>query len=139
MQDIQQALARNAGNYMTCATYFLAAIVDIDVIPDHEVVSDLLVRFIIGPLERGQRPVRKYDAPAVGDICGVALDDGNSMRGIGFFDEQATIETCRACAEDSDLHLALLPGPLSISASLSSWARPGTVGKSTSSSHPASS
>src|SRR5258708_19892146 len=95
LQDIQQALARNAGNYMTCATYFLAAIVDIDVIPDHKVVGDLLVRFIIGSLERGQRPVGKYDAPAVGNIYRVALDDGNRIRGIGFFDEHAPFTTSR--------------------------------------------
>src|SRR5215469_1885155 len=74
LQDMQQAFARNAGNHMAPATYFLAAIVDVDVIPDHEVIGDLLVGFIIGPLERGQRPVRKYDAPAVGHVSRVALD-----------------------------------------------------------------
>src|SRR6266704_2779619 len=102
-------------------------------------VGDLLVCFISGSLERGQRAIGKDDTPAVSDICCIALEDGNVVRRIGFFNEQSTIESCRTSAKNNNLHPALLPSPFSISTSRSSWWSSGTVGKSTNSSHPASS
>ena len=56
-----------------------------------KLVGDLLVGLVIGALEGRQRAVREDDAPAVGHIGGVAFDDGDIVRGVGFFDEQATI------------------------------------------------
>src|SRR5262249_8555797 len=125
--------------YVTSAAYLLITIIHIDGVPDHEMIGNLLICFIIGPLKGGQRAIRKNNAPAIGDICRIAFDDENVVRRIGFFNEKAAIESCRASAKYNNLHPALLPSPFSISASRSSCARSGTVGKSTNSSHPTSS
>src|SRR6266487_6524959 len=105
---------------MPSATDLLPAIIHVDGIPDHEMVSDLLVRFIIGSLERAQCTVRKDDSPAIGDICCITLDDGNIMQGVGLFNEQAAIKSCRSSAKNNNFHPALLPSPHSILASWSS-------------------
>src|SRR6266566_2623108 len=111
LQDIQQAFARDAGNYMSSATYLLISIIHIDSIPDHEMLSDLFVRFIVCSLEGGQCAIRKNDTPAIGDVCRIALDDGDVVRRIGLFNQQAAIEPCRSTTEDNYLHLALLASP----------------------------
>src|SRR5712691_2854320 len=51
LQDIQQALARDAGNHMASAADRPPTITYIDGIPDHEMIGDLLVGLIIRPLE----------------------------------------------------------------------------------------
>src|SRR5262249_14190772 len=106
--------------------------------PDHELIPDLLIGGIVCPLKRGQRAVREDDAPAVGHICGVALDNCDIVGWMSLFDEQTTIEARRSRAKNDDLHLRL-SNPLSVSASISSWAILGMVGKRIISSHPASS
>ena len=124
---------------MSSAANGLTAIVHIDSVPDDELVGDLLVRFVIRSLEGGQRAVRKDHAPAIGHVGGIAFEDGDIVRGVGLFDEQAAIESGRASAENGNLHRVLLPTPASTSASRSSCAISGMAGKSTSSSQPASS
>src|SRR5713226_8006742 len=94
LQNVQQAFARDAGNNMSSATYLLISIIHIDSIPDHELIGDLFVCFIIGPLEGGQCAIGKNDAPAIGDVCCIALDNGDVVGRIGLFDEQAAVESC---------------------------------------------
>ncbi len=92
---------------MPPAVKLVAAIIDIDGIPDHETTGDLLVCLVIGPLKRGQCAIRKDDAPPIGDIRRIALNDGDIVRRTGFLDEQAAIESGRASAEDGNLHYTL--------------------------------
>src|SRR5579859_2309751 len=87
----------------------LIAVMDIDGIPNHELIRDLFICLIVSPLERGERAIRKDDAPAVGYIRRVALDDADIVRGIGLFDEQAAIESCGPGAEDDNFHAVFLP------------------------------
>src|SRR5712692_5475857 len=107
LQDVQQTLARNAGNNMASAADCLPAIMHIDGIPDHEMIGYLLICLIVSPLERGERAIRKDHTPAIGHIGRIALDDSDVIRGMRLFDEQPAIETSRPSAEDDDLHSAL--------------------------------
>src|SRR2546425_449672 len=95
LQDVQQAFARDAGNNMPTATYLLISIVHIDGIPDDELIGDLFVCFIICSLEGGQCAIGKNNTPAVGDVCRIALDNGNVVRRISLFDQQTAVESCR--------------------------------------------
>src|SRR5271157_4140363 len=92
LQDVQQTFARDAGNNMPAATYLLISIIDIDGIPDHELIGDLFVCFIIRSLEGGKGAIGKNDTPTVGNVCRVALDNGDVVRRIGLFNEQAAVE-----------------------------------------------
>src|SRR6266496_1984721 len=93
---------------MSSTTYFLISIKHIDGIPDHEMIRDLFVCFSIGSLEGSQCAIGKNDTPAIGNVCSIALDNGDVVSGIGLFNEQATIESCRTSTEYNYLHPALL-------------------------------
>src|SRR5579885_1023730 len=101
---MQQAFAGNTGDNMAAAANSFAAIMYINGVPDHKVISNLLVGFVICSLERAKRAIRENDAPAIGDIGRVAFNDCNVMARIGLFDQQATIEACWTAAEDDYFH-----------------------------------
>src|SRR5580700_11823710 len=88
LQNIEQTFTGDAGDDMAATAYSGIPIENIDGIPDHEVVGDLLVGLIVGPLKRGECAIREDHAPTIGDIGGIALNDGDAISGIGFFDEQ---------------------------------------------------
>src|SRR5437016_8976596 len=106
---------------MAAAVQPFAAKIDIDGIPDHELIGNLFIRFIVCSLKRSQRAIGKNDPPAISYISRITLDNGNIMSGIGFFNEQAAVETGWAAAEDSDFHRAPLPSAERIAVSRSSW------------------
>src|SRR5215472_8935417 len=106
---------------MAAAVQPLAPKIDIDTIPDHELISNLFIRFVVCPLKRSQRAIRKNDPPAVGYICRIALDNDDIVLWIGFFYKQAAVETGRATTKYGDFHCALLPSAERIPASRSSW------------------
>src|SRR5579885_2456304 len=139
LQNREQHFSRNTGNDMAATTYSLTTIQNVDIIPEDETIGDLLVGFVVSTLERGKRAVRKHHAPAISDICRIALENSNAVRGVIFFDEQTGIQTCRASTKNNDVHHAVLPSPSRTSASRSIWPIRATAEKKTTSWHPASS
>src|SRR5579872_488505 len=111
---------------MATTTDYFTAVTGIYVIPYHKMIANLFIRLIIGALKRREGAVGEDDAPAIGDIGRIALDDSNFVRRIGLFDEQPRVESRRACTKDYNFHNGFLPRPFSTSASLFSWARSGT-------------
>src|SRR5258706_6150215 len=81
LQDVQQALARDAGNDMAATADCLPAVTGIDSIPDHELIANLLICFIIGSLVRGKCAIGEDDAPAISYTGRSRIDDRNIMRG----------------------------------------------------------
>src|SRR5690242_15794147 len=116
---MQQCLAGDAGDNMPAAAYGFAAIAGVDGIPDDKLAGDLLIRFVVSALKGGQRAIREYNAPAIGDIRRVALQNGDVVGWIGLLDEQTSIEARRPCAQDDDFHAGSLrlPRPSSTAAS----------------------
>src|SRR5579859_499580 len=93
---------------MAPTTDSLSTIAHVDGIPDHELIGDLLVCLIVSSLEGPKRAIRENNAPAIGNIGRVALNNGNIVRGVSLFDEQTTIQTCRPCAQDDYFQRSLL-------------------------------
>src|SRR5262249_36829834 len=106
LQDFQQAFARYGGDDVASAAYGLAAIAHVYGVPNDEILGDLLVGLVVGPLEGGQRAVGEDHAPAVGHVGRVALDDRDVVRRIGLLDEEGGIKARGTSAEDYNSHVA---------------------------------
>ena len=125
-----RAIAENA---WPSRTEDAAAVADVDPVPPHERVGDRQVRLGVGVAERPQRLLAEDHAPAERRIGRVPLGDLDVDGRIRLLEQDRQVEPCGAAADDRDLHLA------TASARRSSWPTSDTVGKRTSSSHPASS
>src|SRR5437867_7059543 len=99
-------------------------------------VGDVEVGLVIGLAERSQRAVGEDDAPTVCGIGRVALNNGDVVVAVLLLQQQATIQTCRASADDHNFHRSLSTSgfsiyrlrvsPLITSARQSSWLMSGT-------------
>src|SRR2546423_1705235 len=78
--------------------------VNINVIPVSEVRNDLLVGHGISGAEVFERLVGKDYTPAEGVLSPIPFEDSDVVVGIGALQEQRQIKTCRAPADDRDLH-----------------------------------
>src|SRR5215831_10555287 len=101
---MQQAFAGDAGDDMAATANSFSTVAHIDGVPDDELIADLLIRLIVGPLKCCQCAVGEDDTPAIGDVGRIALYDSDVVRWIGFFDEQTAIETCRPSTKDYNVH-----------------------------------
>src|SRR3954463_9869210 len=102
LQNAQQRLSRDAGYYVASAADRLPAIAHVDGVPDDELLCYLLVRLVIGSLERGQCAVRKHHAPPVSHACRVALDYQDVERRVGFLNKQPSVKPSGPSAQDHD-------------------------------------
>ena len=132
LQDLEQPLARDRGEGVTPRAQLAPAEPDVDPIPARECVGDLEMRLWVRVAQRAERLLAEDDAEAERRVRRVALEHANVDAAIGLAQEDREIEPCWAAADDLDLHASASSSRLSSSASA-------TVGKSTSSSQPASS
>jgi hypothetical protein len=108
------------------------AIADVHAVPARERVRDRQVRLGVGVAKRAERLLAEDDAEAERGVGRVALEDRDVDRRIDLAQQDREVEPGGPAADHDDLHA-------SASSSRSSWLRLDAVGKSTSSSQPASS
>ena len=132
LQDLEQPFPRDRRERVPARRELAALIADVDPIPAGERVRDLEVSLRIGIAQGAERLLAEDDAESERCIGGVPLEDADVGAAVELLQEDREIEAGRAGADDLDLHA-------SASCSRSSSSIPATVGKSTSSSQPASS
>ncbi len=132
LQDLEQPFPRDRRERVPARRELAALIADVDPVPARERVRDLEVRLRIGVPQGAERLLAEDDAEAERCIGRVPLEDADVGAAVELLQEDREIEARRAGADDLDLHA-------SASCSRSSSSIPATVGKSTSSSQPASS
>ena len=107
-------------------------VADGDAIPAREGVRDLEVRLGVGISQRAERLLAEDDAEAERRVRRVAFEDADVDAPVELAQQDREVQARRPAADDRDVH------------AIASWSRSsspssGTVGKRTSSSHPASS
>ncbi len=132
LEDLEQPLASDRREGVTTRAELAPAEADVDPVPARERVGDLEVRLRVGVAERPERLLAEDDAEAERRVRRVALEHADVDAAIGLPQEDREIEPRRAAADDLDPHE-------SASWSRSSSSASARVGKSTSSSQPASS
>ena len=132
LQDLEQPLARDRRERVAARRQLAPLVADVDAIPARERVRDLEVRLGIGVPQRAERLLAEDDAEAEGRVGRVPLEDADVGAPVELAQQDREIEARRPAADDRDVHA-------SASWSRSSSSISATVGKRTSSSHPASS
>ena len=132
LQDLEQPLAGDRGERVAARGQLAALEANGDAIPARERVRDFEVRLGIGVPERAQRLLAEDDAEAERRIGRVPLEHADVDAPVELAQQDREIEARRPAADDLDVHA-------SASWSRSSSSISATVGKRTSSSHPASS
>ena len=106
LEDLEQALAGDAGEAMAAGTHHMPLEVDVDVVPVLEAVLDRGGALGIVLPEVVQGFVGEHHAPAEGVVGAVALDQKNVMRRIAQPHRDREVEARRAAADADDLHRA---------------------------------
>jgi hypothetical protein len=104
LQDVEEDLARQAGETVTARGHDLAAIMDIDGVPVGEAPRDLAVCLGIGRGDVAERLIGEHDAPAERVLRAVALDDDDPMRRIEALHQDGEEQPGRAAADAYDMH-----------------------------------
>jgi hypothetical protein len=108
-QDIEEGLPRDATKAVSARADDLACEVDVDIIPAHEMICDLVVGLLIGGAEVIQRAVGEYDTPSKRVSPLIPLYDRNVVGGVPLQHLNGKIETGRTAADDGYLHRSLHP------------------------------
>ena len=108
LENVEQELARHAGEAVARRGQHLAPVVDVDVVPVGEALGDLLRRLAVGLRKPLERRVGEDDAEAEGVVGPVALDDDDVVGGVRLLHEQGEIEPRRTTADADDLHASIL-------------------------------
>ena len=104
LQDVEQALARDAGEAVAPRGQHLAPVVDVDGIPVSEAAGDLDVALAIGLGEALERRVGEDDPEPERIVGPVPLDDREVVAGVRLLHEQAEVEPGRTAADRDDPH-----------------------------------
>ena len=102
LQEIQQALARDAAEAVAAADEALAGEVDVDVVPVVEAAQDRGVGFGIGRAEVRHGLVGEDHAPAEGVVGPVALVDLHPRGRQGLAQQDGGVEPCGPAPQADD-------------------------------------
>ena len=106
LQDVQQALAGDAGKAMAARADDVPLEVDVDVVPVLEGCLDRGSALGVVLPEIGECLVREHHAPAEGVVGAVALDHQHVVRRVAQLHRDREVEPRRASADADDLHAA---------------------------------
>src|SRR6267142_3290767 len=104
LQDVEQALARDAREAVAPRGQHLATVVDVDGIPVSEAAGDLGVALAIGLGKALERRVGEDDPESERIVGPVPLDDRDVVAGVRLLHEQAEIEPGRTATDRDDPH-----------------------------------
>jgi len=104
LQQRQELFASQTSEDVASAAYKLALVVDVDSVPEHEVCGDSVIAFVVRFLKRCQRAIGEDDAPSIGSVGRVSLDDGDIMAGVGLFEEETAVQARRPTAQNPNFH-----------------------------------
>ncbi len=102
-QDGQQALAADRGKAVPAGRDHVAAVVDVDVVPDREIPRELLVERGVRLLDSPQSFVREHDPEAECVVGRVALPDLDPVVWVEELHERRQIQARRPRPDDRDL------------------------------------
>jgi hypothetical protein len=106
-QDRQQALPADGGKPVTARGEDLPLEVDVDVVPDREVLREPLVKGRVCILDAPQRLVGKDDPEPEGVVSGISFPDLDLMVWVQQLDQRRQIEPRRPAADDRELECRL--------------------------------
>ena len=106
LEDVEQALARDAGEAVAAGADDVPLEVDVDVVPVLEAVLDRRGALRVVLPEIVERLVGEDHAPAERVVGAVALDHENVVRRIAQLHRDREIQTGRAAADAHDPHAA---------------------------------
>ena len=104
LQNREERLPAHAAEAVARRADDLATVMDVDVVPVHEVIGDRGVRLRIGALDFGDGGIAEDDPEAERVIGAIPLQDEDLVRWIGALHEDREIQPRRTAADDQDPH-----------------------------------
>ena len=109
LKDAEQRLPAHSAEAVTRAAHNLPTVVDVDVVPVHEMSDDRGIRLLVGALNLGNRRIAEDDAEAERVVWPVLLQNEDLVRRVGSLHEDGEVEAGRPAPDDRDPH-EVLPG-----------------------------